>query len=58
MNQFAKQKLRHRPREQMYGHQGGQGGGGMDWETGIDICTLLCMKQITNEGLPYSRMEK
>ena len=44
MNRFAKQKLRHRPREQMYGHKGGQGGGGMDWETGIDICTLLCMK--------------
>ena len=30
MNWFAWQKLRHRCREQMYGHQGGktQGGGG------------------------------
>ena len=25
MNWFAEQKLRHRCREQMYGHQGGEG---------------------------------
>ena len=25
--------------------------GGMNWETGIDICTLLYVKQITNENL-------
>ena len=25
--------------------------GGMSWESGIDICTLLCIKQITNENL-------
>ena len=50
MNQFAGQKLRHRHREQTYGHQGGkavgggQGGGGMNWEIGIDIYTLICIK--------------
>ena len=33
-------------REQTYGHQGGKGGGGMNWEIGIDIYTLLtlCIK--------------
>ena len=33
----------------MYGHQGGKvagagGGGGMNWEIGIDIYTLICIK--------------
>ena len=32
---FAKQKQRHRRREQMYGYQGGREGG-MEWETEID----------------------
>ena len=36
----------------MYGHQ--VGGGGMNWETGIDIYTLLWRKQKTNENLLYS----
>ena len=32
MSQFAGQKLRHRSREQTYGHQGGKaGGGGWGW---------------------------
>ena len=49
MNWFAGQKLRHRCREQTYGHQGGKwwgrgGGGGMNWEIGIDIYTLICTK--------------
>ena len=26
----------------------------MNWETAIDIYTLLCIKQITNENLLYS----
>ena len=26
----------------------------MNWETVIDIYTLLCIKQITNENLLYS----
>ena len=44
MNRFAGQKLRHRHREQTYGYQGGKWGGGMDWEIGIDIYTLLGIK--------------
>ena len=31
MNQFAGQKLRHRSREQTYGHQGGKAAGGGWW---------------------------
>ena len=53
---FAKQKQRHRGREQTYGHQGGKGGvGGMKRETGVDTYTLwiLRIKQITNENLLY-----
>ena len=41
-NQFAGQKLRHKCREQTYGHQGGKvagGGGVMNWEIGIDMYT-------------------
>ena len=31
------------------GSRGGWcGGGGMNWEIGIDIYTLICIKQITN----------
>ena len=53
MNQFARQKQRHRGREQIYEHQGGKawgggweggGGGVMNWEIGIDIYTLICIK--------------
>ena len=49
MNQFAWQKLRHRCREQTYGHQRGKaggwgGGGGMNWEIGIDMYTLIRIK--------------
>ena len=46
-NRFAGQKLRHRSTEQTYGHQGGKaegGAGGMNWEIGIDIYTLICIK--------------
>ena len=32
----------------------GEGEGGMNWEIGIGIYTLLCMKQIPNEDLLYS----
>ena len=34
--------------------KGGKGGGGMNWETGIDIYALRRIKQITNENLLYS----
>ena len=58
MNWFARQKQRHRCREQTYGHQGekwgeGSGGGGMNWEIWIDIYTLICIKQISNKNLLY-----
>ena len=35
------------------GMGGGAGGGGMNWETGIDIYTLICIKQITNKNPLY-----
>ena len=33
----------------------GGGGGGMHWEIGIDIYTLICIKQITNKNLLYKK---
>ena len=54
MNWFAGQKLRDRCREQTYGHQGGKvAGGGMNWEIGIDMYTLMCIKWMTNKKLLY-----
>ena len=32
----------------------GKGGGGMNWEIGIDTYILLCIQSITNEDLLYS----
>ena len=64
MNRFAGQKLRHRCREQTYGHQGGKagggggGGGGMNWEIGIDMHTLMCIKWMTNKNLLYKKINK
>ena len=42
--------------QKSYG-QGGKwgGGGGMNWEIGIDIYTLICKKQITNKNLLYKK---
>ena len=57
MNQFARQKQRHRCREQMYGHQGGKAGVGMNWEIGIDIYTLICIKLIANKNLLYKKIK-
>ena len=42
----------------MYGHQEGKavvggGGGVMNWETGIDMYTLMCIKWMTNKNLLY-----
>ena len=56
MNWFAGQKLRHRCREQMYGHQGrraaaGGGGGVMNWAMGLDMYTMMCIKLMTNKNL-------
>ena len=54
MNWFAEQKLRHRGREKTYRHQGGKvaegrSGGVMNWEIGIDMYTLMCIKWMTNK---------
>ena len=38
----------------MYGHQVGKAGSGRNWEIGIDIYTLMFIKQITNKNLLYS----
>ena len=45
----------------MYGHQGGKaavggGGGVMNWETGIDMYTLMCIKLMTNKNLLYKKI--
>ena len=53
MNLFTKQKKTHRCRKQTYGYQGRRGGG-INWEIGIDIYTLLYIKWITNKDLLYS----
>ena len=63
MNRFAGQKLRHRCREQMYGHQGGKpreggDGGVLNWAIGIDMYTLMCIKLMTNKNLLYKKINK
>ena len=60
MNRFAGQKLRHRSREKTYGHQGGKAVGGrgdgvMNWQTGIDMYTLMCIKWMTNKDMLYKK---
>ena len=51
MNLFTKQKQSHRCRKQTYGYQVGKKGGGINWEIGTDIYTLLYIKQITNKDV-------
>ena len=63
MNWFTGHKLRHRCREQTYGHRGGKavaggGGGVLNWEIGIDMYTLLCIKRMTNKNLLYKKINK
>ena len=57
MNLFTKQKQSHRCRKKSYGYQGGKGGG-INWEIGIDIYTLICIKWITNKNLLYKKINK
>ena len=38
------------------GKRGGRGG--INWETGIDIYTLICIKWITNKNLLYKKINK
>ena len=48
----------------LYGHQAGKaagvggGGGGMNWEIGIDMYTLICIKWMTNKNLLYKKINK
>ena len=63
MNRFAGQKLRHRYREQTYGHQGGKAAGGWGWwcdelASEIDMYTLMCIKLMTNKNLQYKKTNK
>ena len=56
MNRFAEQKLKHRSGEKNVwtprGESGGGGGGGvMNWEIGIDMYTLMCIKWMTNKKI-------
>ena len=61
MNQFAGQKLRHRVEKKHMDTKGGKrrgvGGGGVrNWETGIDMHTLMCIKWMTNKNLLYKKI--
>ena len=44
MNLFTEQKQTHRLRERTYDYQEGKVVGGIDWEFGIDMYTLLYLK--------------
>ena len=33
------------------------GGGGMSWETGIDMYTLVCIKWMTNKNMLYKKIK-
>ena len=37
--------------------RGGWVGGAMNWEIGIDMYTLICIKQITNKNLLYKNKQ-
>ena len=54
MNLFTKQKQSHRCRKEIYDYWGWRQGEGINWETGVDVYTLLYIKQITNKDLLYS----
>ena len=55
MNLFTKQKQTHRFRKQTYSYQRGKRWkGGINQEVGIDIYTILYIKQVTNKNLMYS----
>ena len=37
---------------------GGGDGGVMNWEIGIDMYTLICIKQMTNKNLLYKKINE
>ena len=52
MDLFTKEKQNYRCRKQTW--LPGDGGGGINWEIGIDVYILLYIKQITSKNLLYS----
>ena len=48
MNLFAKQKYRHRHREQTYGYQAEEREGGMNWEVGIYVYTVSSIQLLSH----------
>ena len=54
MNLSTKQKQTHRHRKQTYGYHRRKGRGGINWEFGINIYTLVYIKQMNNKELLYS----
>ena len=53
---ITEQKRTHRYREQSSGYQWGEGG--IDWQFGIDMYTLLYLKLIINKDLLYKNFLK
>ena len=51
INLFTKQKLSHRCRKQICGIQGGNDGGGINWEIGVDIYTLIYIEFCQEKAL-------
>ena len=51
---FTKQKQTYRLREKVHGYQMIKMERGIDWEFGIDLCTLLYLKYINKKDLLYS----
>ena len=39
------------------GESGGAGAGVMNWEIGIDMYTLICIKWITNKNLLFKKIK-
>ena len=61
MNRFAGQKQTQMQRTNVWtprGESGSGGGGGMNWEIGIDMYTLIYIKWITNKNLLYKKINK
>ena len=54
MKSWTKQKQSRKSRKQTYGYQGVSGWGEVNWEIGMDIYTLLYIKQVTNKDLLQS----
>ena len=54
MNLFTKQKQTHRLENKLIVTRGKAGGGEINWEFGINIHTLLYIKEINNKDILYS----